>query len=425
MTPARTLHVYWDRESAPIGELLRKESGDTVFRYAPEGRQISHSLPFDAGAGEHPITFFENLLPDGVQRERLARRLGVSDSSTFSMLDVVGGDCAGALSLLPEKLSGSQRDAGAHRPLDDDLLRKVLELGVVPTSVTEGLRLSLAGAQDKLPVVLENDELFLPLGRTASTHILKLPNREFRGLVDNEHFLLELSHEVGLPTVRSRRWELPTGSDPAHALLVERFDRSGGRRLHQEDLCQATGAPPSRKYESDGGPSLVDVIAVLDAASTEPTDVVRLVKWQAFNIATGNNDGHAKNVSLLREPVVRLAPAYDLVCTRAWDALGKDLAFRVGGARDAGATGPHAWRIFAEQARLSPKLVLDAAAEVATSVAERSRLVAERLMDEGCDARAIRCALLRVTDQAQRALRLQELERAPPKPKRKRASRSR
>ncbi|MDP2341519.1 MAG: HipA domain-containing protein [Deltaproteobacteria bacterium] len=254
----------------------------------------------------------------------------------------------------------------------------------------------------------------LPAGALASTHILKLPNREFRGLVHNEHFLLELAHAAGLSVVRSQLWPLPRGSEPEHGLLVERFDRSDGRRLHQEDICQATRTPPSRKYESDGGPSFVDVIGVLDRASTEPGDVVRLVRWQAFNIATGNNDGHAKNVALLREPAVRLAPAYDLVCTRAWDVLGKDVAFRVGGARDAGASGPRAWSAFAAKARLSRKLVLDAVGEMTTAVAEHAASVAERLMDEGGDARAIRRALEQVQEHARRALRLSELEKEAP-----------
>ena len=416
-TPTDVLNVYWDADSEPLGEVLRKPSGNTVFRYFPgtnESRRISHSLPVDGGVHDHPITFFENLLPDGIQRERLARRLGVSDASAFSMLEVVGGDCAGALSLLPVGRSPSLTVADL-RPLDDGLLRTALKQGVVPTAVTEGLRLSLAGAQDKLPVVLRDGKLWLPEGRAASTHILKLPNRDFRGLVDNEHFLLELASEAGLPVIRSRLWALPAGSESSHGLLVERFDRADGRRLHQEDMCQATGSLPSRKYESDGGPSLLGLVAVLDASSTEPTDVVRLVRWQAFNIATGNNDGHAKNVSLLREPAAHLAPAYDLVCTRAWDALGKDIAFRVGGARDAGATGPHAWAAFAEQARLSRKLVLDAAGDVSTAVAERARLVAERLTDEGGDAHAIRRALEQVEEHAQRALRLRVLEQEPRK----------
>lgn len=426
---SEALQVYWDVDAEPVGELVRKPDGRTVFRYLPHAfahGSVSQSLPLDDGRREHAITFFENLLPDGIQRERLARRLGVSDASAFAMLEALGGDCAGALTLARGALP--RRSKASLRALDEALLDRMLETGVVPTAITEGLRLSLAGAQDKLPVVLDAETLALPEGRTASTHILKLPNRDFPGLVDNEHFMLELARDVGLPVVRATRWPVP-GPGGRCGLLVERFDRARGLRLHQEDLCQATGTPPSRKYQNDGGPSLLDVVAVLDAASTEPGDVLQLVRWQAFNISIGNNDGHAKNVSLLREPAVRLAPAYDLVCTRAWDVLSKELAFSVAGVRDAGAVGPIAWSTFADDAHLGRRLVLDAAAEVSAAVSTRAASVAERLQQAGADARAVQRALDHVQRCSRRALRLGVLEhqkvRAPPRKREKRAKRVR
>lgn len=418
-----TLQVYWDEDPEPIGELLRRPDGSTGFRYfagTSAERRVSHSLPVEGGRAEHPITFFDNLLPDGIQRERLARRLGISDTSTFAMLEAIGGDCAGALSIF--RGPPPRSTARALRPLDEALLRRIHDEGVIPAALNEGLRLSLAGAQDKLPVVVREGQLFLPEGRVASTHILKLPNRAYPGIVDNEHFLLELAAAVGLPVVRSTRHALAEGSAPTLALLVERFDRRGGRRLHQEDLCQATGAPPGKKYEADGGPTLVDIVAILDAASSEPGDVLTLLKWQAFNVATGNNDGHAKNLSLLREPSVHLAPAYDLVCTRAWDALSKELALRVNGVRDAGAVGPVAWAAFAEEARLSARLVLDSVASVTEAVAKGARVTATRLMDGGLPAAPLERALEKVQAQSWRALRLLEIENPPggrPSPARK------
>jgi serine/threonine-protein kinase HipA len=412
----QVLLVCWDTKPEPVGALLRKPGGETVFRYTESGRQISHSLPFDGGAREHPITFFENLLPDGVQRERLAARLGVSDTSTFTLLEHVGGDCAGALSLYRE--GATPPPAAALRTLDDALIVRFVDVGVVPTLVNEGVRLSLAGAQNKVPVVLRDEQLFLPEGQSASTHILKFANDDYRGLVENEHFMLELARAVGLDVARSRLWKLPYAF--GQALLVERYDRVDGRRLHQEDFCQATGHPPSKKYEADDGPSLVDVFRVIDTASTDPAkDLISLVKWHAFNVATGNNDGHAKNISLLREPTVRLAPVYDLVCTRAWPALSKHLAFRVGGAVDAGATGPNAWRKFAREVEMSPKLVLDAAATVSASVAEHAPLIAQRLIDDGADSRALHRACEVVQEHARRALRLIDIEGKPEKTKRK------
>jgi serine/threonine-protein kinase HipA len=402
----------WRRR--PVGEVIHASSGACAFRYHRGGRRISHSLPADDDASDHPMTFFENLLPDGLQRERLARRLGISDTSTFTMLEAVGGECAGALSLYP---GDRPTMTSALRPLDVRVLVEILAHGAVPTSINEGLSLTLAGAQDKLPVVLRGDQLFLSTGG-PSTHIIKFPNRDFRGLVDNERFVLELAAASGLPVAASRLW--PLGDDNGHALLVERYDRVDGRRLHQEDVCQALGLSPDRKYESDGGPSFVDVVTLLESSSSEPEDLLRLVRWQAFNIAVGNNDGHAKNISFLREPSVRLAPAYDLVCTRAWDALDKKLAFSVHGVHDPGAVGPRGWGAFAKAAKISPRLVRETVSQVSAAVSDHARMVAERLMDDGGDATAIRRALAVIERHAARALRLLELEDdALPKPRRR------
>ena len=114
---------------------------------------------------------------------------------------------------------------------------------------------------------------------------------------------------------------------------------------------------------------------------------------------------------------LRLAPVYDLVCTRAWPALSKHLAFRVGDAVDAGAMGPNAWRKFAGEVQISPKLVLDAAASVSTRVLEQAADVAQRLIDEGADPRALRRACEVVLEHARRSARLTEIEGKPEKKK--------
>lgn len=416
------LLVFWDQDVEPIGLVRRAASGvGATFRYlsseTPPTRRVSHSLPVSLGTTEVEATFFEGLLPDGIQRERLARRLGVSDASTFTMLRAVGGDCAGALSLV----SSEQRQAGhppssLQRPLTAELLDEMQRSGVVPTMVNEGLRLSLAGAQDKIAVVvLPDGTLAIPDGATPSTHILKFGNRDFRGLVANEHLVLSLAHAVGLSVATSRLWALPSGD---MALLVERFDRHAGRRLHQEDFRQAKGLAPSMKYEADGGPSLLDMVQILTEASTEPRDPLTLVAIQAFNIAVGNNDGHTKNFSMLREPSVRLAPAYDLVCTRAWPALDKRLGISVGGQRDPGAVGPRAWATFAEEAKLSARAVVRVARELTEQLAEARTAVEARVIEQGADETAVRHAMGHISAHITRALKLHELEKAVPAKKR-------
>lgn len=351
------LSVWWgDRIT---GTLRRGDDGTLWFRYAESAsirNRISVSLPVDP-TRDLPGTFFSNLLPDGDLRDRLARRLGVSPDDDFAMLSAVGGDCAGALALLPTGQKAPS--SGTRKALSPGLLKQVCELGSPAFLVGDGLRLSLAGAQEKLPVLEARGKLYLPMGATASTHILKLPSHRFRGLAQNELATRLLADLVGLPTAPAGLRPLPASL--GDALLVTRFDRSvDGARIHQEDLCQALGLPPTNKYEADGGPTLGDVIRLLSAESTFPAaDIEKVVRWQAFNALVGNCDAHAKNLALIHEEGrVALAPFYDLVCTHQWGSLSKRLAFSVGGTCDPGALGANQWTRAARDWEVAPAYVL-------------------------------------------------------------------
>lgn len=425
MSPAETLFVFFGADDVACGQLRRVDDGRVRFRYLERTtHRLSHSLPLTLGDAEVDGVFFENLLPDGVERERLARRLGVSDASTFRLLEAVGGDCAGAISILPTATRSSSSSPPAVRPLEPALLDEIEAHGVAPALVTHGLRLSLAGAQSKLAVVVLGDghgnQLWLPLGSTASTHILKLPNPSFSHLVDNEHFIMTLARHAGLPAPSTRLLPLPSGRP---ALLVERFDRVDGRRLHQEDFCQAAGLHPTQKYEVDGGPGLAGIVEILTSASVEPLDPLALVRLQAFNVIVGNNDGHAKNIALLREPVVRLAPPYDLVCTRAWPHLSGTLALSVGGTFDAGNVGPRAWATFAAQTRMSAKAVVAAAADVTERVAAALPAARAEAVDDGADAGVVAHLAGLIAGSVQRSRHLHDAER--PEPRARKAPRRR
>jgi hypothetical protein len=120
-------------------------------------------------------------------------------------------------------------------------------------------------------------------------------------------------------------------------------------------------------------------VGVLTAARVEP-------RWQAFNVVVGNMDGHAKNLALLREPTVRLAPPYDLVCTQAWPHPSQRLALSVGGTFDAGNVGPRAWATFAEQAQMSARAVIAAAADMTERVAAALPAAQSRAVEDGANA---------------------------------------
>ena len=159
-----------------------------------------------------------------------------------------------------------------------------------------------------------------------------------------------------------------------HYVLIERYDRQRDEngqlvRLHQEDFCQALGYGYERKYQEDGGPGFADCYRLVQDVSSDPAnDLQHLLHWQIFNVLAGNSDGHAKNLSLLylTNGEIRLAPFYDLVCTRAIERIDYHLAFAVGNERNPGVITPEHWTILARQCDLRPQFLLNKVRDVAT-----------------------------------------------------------
>lgn len=355
------LGVYF--EGQLVGTVAVDGSGRLTFEYARSWRSharafaISRSLPLVA-AGASPDAghaFFANLLPEGRVRELVARHLGVSQGNDFALLDALGGECAGAL-----VISRSPPDPRPHsyRPLDEREIARLASRGraFAETSGTAGIRLSLAGAQDKLAVKVAGADLLLPEGDAPSTHILKFANPDYKNLPENELFVTRLAERCDLPTVSA---ELRVIGKSRH-LLVRRYDRvveeAGAiRRLHQEDFCQALGVPPARKYEEEGGPRFDQCFALIDEASVEPAlDTRALLRWLVFNLVVGNSDGHAKNLSLLlgAEGATRLAPFYDVLSTAVYPKVATRLAMTVNGKSDAGQIAGKDWRALAKSIRV-------------------------------------------------------------------------
>jgi serine/threonine-protein kinase HipA len=349
---------------------LEQVDGQMRFAYdadyvAAGGAPLSCSLPL--GDREHDReaqAFFANLLPEGEARTLVARRLGVSAGNDFGLLYAIGGDCAGAVTLLPPGASPDDLPVRAEvRWLDEPALAAALdELPRRPllADPDEGIRLSLAGAQDKLPVVVRDGRIGIPLGRTPSTHIVKTPIARFDDTVANEALCLDLARALGLTAASAEVRQ----ADGREFLLVERYDRRHAPdghvdRIHQEDLCQALAIPPQLKYESEGGPGLADCFGVLSDSSTEPaTDRLALVDAVTLNFLLGNHDAHGKNFSLLLDGAgVRLAPLYDLVSTAVYPGLDRKMAMAIGGEyRPDYVRRRHVER-FAEQTRLGAAAV--------------------------------------------------------------------
>ena len=360
----KRLVVYLNNER--VGTLDVNDSGLLEFRYAPEWTSrsdavpLSRSLPLqsDAFRGKHARPFFAGILPDEGPRRQVARILGISESNDFAMLERIGGECAGAVSLLPEDTPPPAAGSMQVRELSEGELENVIaELPRRPLMAgREGLRLSLAGAQPKLPVLIrDGDAVALPLGNTPSTHIIKPEPTQFPGLVATEALCMTLANAVGLnvPAVYVRQ----VGDTPC--LVTERYDRvrhADGTvtRIHQEDFCQALWCSPERKYQQEGGPTLRDCIELLRRWSTLPAqDITDFLKGLIFNVLIGNADAHGKNYSMLyHDGHRRLAPFYDLVCTRAWPELDTVPAMKIGGSDSIDTITPEHWQKMAKETQI-------------------------------------------------------------------------
>jgi serine/threonine-protein kinase HipA len=180
---------------------------------------------------------------------------------------------------------------------------------------------SLAGAQPKTALLFQNGRWGIPSGRLPTTHILKPPTGRFDGHAENEHICLMLARNLGLPTAQSKVMRFKDEI----AIVIERYDRQQKGndivRVHQEDMCQAFGIMPTKKYQNEGGPSAFNIAELLRTYSTDrQEDLDTFIAALAFNWLIAGTDAHAKNFSLLiSSRRVRLAPLYDVASILPYD----------------------------------------------------------------------------------------------------------
>jgi len=379
----RTLDVYLHRHL--VGNLVQDEHGQMVFDYTegwlanPAAIALSHSLPLTKKHFNRNDCrgFFAGILPEESKREIIARNLGISAKNDFALLEQIGGECAGAVTFIPAGDKLPERD-DSYRPLTRQALAEILKsLPRRPLMAgEEGIRLSLAGAQDKIAVHILNGQISIPLGGAPSTHILKPAIERFEGLVFNEALCMKLAHAVGMPTAKVE----VGNAEGIDYLLVERYDRTldslGGqphlKREHQEDFCQALGIVSENKYQNEGGPSLKQCFELLRDTSSAPViDLQSLLDAVIFNYLTGNHDAHGKNFSLLyrdESSSIRLAPFYDLLSTSYYPELSKKMAMKIGGEYVADKISLKHFEQLAEEAGLAKPIVKRRVAELAETI---------------------------------------------------------
>lgn len=317
-----------------VGVLRRQSTGAIEFQYTREWLDwesafpVSLSLPLreERYLGAPVTHVFDNLLPDNTSiRKRVAERVGADGTDAYSLLLALGQDCVGALQFLPDGTHPGKAGVINGNPITDGEVADILNnLAAAPLGMGEDrdFRISISGAQEKTALLRHDGQWFKPAGTTATTHILKpqigqLPNgTDLSNSVENEYLCLKLLAAAGVPAAHA---EITDFGD-CRTLVVERFDRrwtNDGRllRLPQEDMCQALSVPPTRKYQSDGGPGVCDILALLRGSDTPEQDIGIFMRACIFFWMIGATDGHAKNFSITLGPGgrYRLIPLYDVL----------------------------------------------------------------------------------------------------------------
>jgi serine/threonine-protein kinase HipA len=381
-----------------VGRVHNDTRGRLTFIYDDQWRNDIEAYPLSLSmpiaAKEHGRAAVEvllwGLLPDNEQvLARWAAKFQVSARNVFALISHVGEDCAGAVQFVtPERLEAIRSGKEDKVEWLDEAelakrLRALREDHAAWRLPRDTGQFSLAGAQPKTALLLQNDRWGIPSGRIPTTHVLKPPTGHFDGHAENEHICLMLARNLGLPAAQSR---VSRFKDEV-AIVVERYDRQQKGndiiRVHQEDTCQALGIMPTKKYQNEGGPSPANIIELLRTYSTDrDADLDTFVAALGFNWLIAGMDAHAKNYSLLLSgPDIRLAPLYDIASILPYEEVDlrkAKLAMKIGGEHKVELIGLRQWQKFAREVRTNA----DQLVEVLISMAKH-------LPDEVAAARAL------------------------------------
>ena len=355
-----------------VGVLQQDKNGKLIFQYHEKAQQpLSLSLPLESSDNPNKIYkndkckgFFNGLLPESDNvRKAIGKKYGVSPRNDFSLLKAIGYDCAGAVSFtdimvgetpldnLPEyfEIDGKILSDSELEKFITELPKKPLALGA------DGMRLSLAGAQDKTAVVLIDNKVAIPALEVPTTHILKPAIADLKETVENEYICMKAATLLGIsvPEIEIRN------VNGIKYFLIKRYDREikNGKlkRIHQEDFCQASNVVSAFKYQAEGGVSFADCFEVLKKTSRPAVSIVKFLNMMVFNYLIGNNDAHGKNFSILHSPEgkIELAPAYDILSTQVYKDLTSKMAMKIGGHYEPKNIYPRHFEKFANEVGIS------------------------------------------------------------------------
>jgi serine/threonine-protein kinase HipA len=374
MSIAKRLDVY--RGADLVGALydeypIRFVYDETWRHHNKESVSPNISLSQTEHSGQAVEAYFENLLPEAGIRDLLKLKHQVT--TTFGLLSVIGGDTASDLTILPEgdQPKPPQYQSITWQDVADEFQQ---QQGVIQkVQAEDGVRISLAGAQRKLSICIDLDgNPTLPLGNSPSTYIGKPDIKGVEGVwasAINETFVMTLGSKLGIGVAEVFYQPI------AKACIIKRYDRvfdkSGQiKRLHQLDLCQIDGKPSTVKYETDGGPTLLRCKEILNDMGAMAADTKRFIQWIFFNLYVGNNDSHAKNLSVyfLPNQGVKLTPFYDLLSTSLYPGLSRKFAFKIGQENTASKITKIEIVTMSEMLGFKPKYILKIAEKLANDL---------------------------------------------------------
>jgi serine/threonine-protein kinase HipA len=386
--------MLWD---TPEGALQFQYSADYIKR--PNSYPLSLSMPLSEASysGAVVSNFFANLLPDDSEtRDMIGNILGISANNIFGMIQNLGRDLPGAVTVSSDDQDNTQSNE-PHEQLtllettDIENLYEKLEQQPFLLNPKGQVRHSVAGFQPKLGIRIVDKKFFIVGGDIPTSHIIKPEPPKWPGLAINEYFCLATAGMAGLPIAKP----FPVLGRRS-AIVSARFDRiidpenpEQLLKLHQEDFCQALGLPPSKKYQSEGGPTIEDCARVIAQTSSPVENLLKFFDYLVFHYLVGNTDAHAKNYALIYTdgPKPELAPLYDVISVEMYrmfqgQKVDRKSAMKLGKRRLFSQVYPRHWKVVATQLGLSPTQALKRARALAERVKQASSMLLVKLVLE-------------------------------------------
>lgn len=371
-----------------VGELGFDSENETFsLHYNDEwkknGFTLSPHLPFDTTLSSSLIKkFFANLLPEGKGLEDLSLYFHVSKTNIFGLIEKLSFETAGALLFSNQPTLSIKTHFRAIST--EELTMRIAERSEKSIIVWDGKpRLSLAGVQDKLPIIVREGCFGLGEGDLCSTHILKFDTVQSHHITLNEFFSITLARTIGLDVaeIELRRF----GSEPV--LLVKRFDRRVQsdtviERLHIIDGCQMLNLFPFEKYERPfgsgrdvslyrKGANLAKLFSLASQCDVPALTTLKMLRWVIFNLLISNYDAHAKNISFfISKGKIELAPFYDLLNVSLYPTFAQEFSMAIGDTFNPKELSAYDLAQFCDICAINPKLLVQEIQKISIKLIE-------------------------------------------------------